>query len=127
MLILAARAGDGRGRRAGPRAACVEKKHAAAAARVRLERFAEGLCAQVLHHGPYSAEGPTVLRLHRFIAEHGYALTGKHHEIYLGDPRRTAPEKLRTIVRQPVASTAAADRSRSAPSGNRRRTVGGSS
>ena len=85
------------------RATVVEKKHVAAAARVRLERYAEGVCAQVMHHGPYGAEGPTVLRLHRFIAEHGYALTGKHHEIYLGDPRRSAPEKLRTIVRQPVA------------------------
>jgi hypothetical protein len=84
------------------RASVVEKKHVAAAARVRLERYEEGLCAQVMHHGPYSAEGPTVLRLHRFIAEHGYALTGKHHEIYLGDPRRTAPGNLRTIVRQPV-------------------------
>ena len=81
----------------------VAKKHLAAAGRVRLARYTEGLSAQVMHHGPYSAEGPTVLALHRFIAEHGYAPTGKHHEIYLGDPRRTAPEKLRTIVRQPIA------------------------
>jgi hypothetical protein len=73
--------------------------------RVRLERFAEGRAAQVLHRGPYSAEGPTVERLHRFIADHGLALTGKHHEIYLGDPSRTAPERLRTIIRQPVEPT----------------------
>ena len=71
---------------------------------VRLERFAEGRCAQVLHVGPYSAEGPTVAALHAFITANGCALTGRHHEIYLGDPRRSAPEKLRTIVRQPVAS-----------------------
>ena len=71
---------------------------------VRLERFAEGRCAQVLHVGPYSAEGPTVAALHAFIAAHGDLLEGKHHELYLGDPRRSAPEKLRTIVRQPVAS-----------------------
>jgi hypothetical protein len=71
--------------------------------RVRLERYTEGRAAQVLHVGPYSAEGPTIERLHRFIADSGYALGGRHHEIYLGDPRRAAPEKLRTILRQPVA------------------------
>jgi hypothetical protein len=70
---------------------------------VRLERFAEGRCPQVLHRGPYSDEGPTVAALHRFIADQGYSLTGTHHEIYLGDPRRTAPERLRTLIRQPVA------------------------
>ncbi len=52
--------------------------------------------------GPYGAEGPTTEALHRFEAEQGLALRGKHHEIYLGDPRRSAPEKLRTIIRQPV-------------------------
>ena len=71
--------------------------------RVRLERYAEGRAAQVMHRGPYSAEGPTIAALHRFVAEQGLVLTGKHHEIYLGDPTRTAPEKLRTIIRQPVA------------------------
>jgi hypothetical protein len=70
--------------------------------RLRLERFAEGLAAQVLHVGPYSAEGPTIASLHAFIAEHGRELAGKHHEIYLGDLRRSAPEKLKTIIRQPV-------------------------
>jgi hypothetical protein len=70
---------------------------------VRLERLAEGRCAQVLHVGPYRDEGPTVAALHAFIAENGDTLAGKHHEIYLGDPRRSRPEKLRTIVRQPVA------------------------
>jgi hypothetical protein len=72
--------------------------------RVRLERYAEGRAAQVLHVGPYAAEGPTIERLHRFIAEQGYRLSGKHHEIYVGDPRRSAPERLRTILRQPVAA-----------------------
>ena len=84
------------------RAAAARKRPGASLAEVRLERFAEGRCAQVLHVGPYSTEGPTVAALHAFIAENGFALAGKHHEIYLGDPRRSAPEKLRTIVRQPV-------------------------
>lgn len=70
--------------------------------RVRLERYHEGLCAQILHVGPYSAEPPTIARLHAFIAAEGYTRTGKHHEIYLGDPRRTAPEKLKTVIRQPI-------------------------
>jgi hypothetical protein len=70
--------------------------------RLRLERYAEGLAAQVLHVGPYSAEGPTIASLHAFIAEQGRELVGKHHEIYLGDPRRSAPEKLKTIIRQPM-------------------------
>lgn len=72
--------------------------------RLRFERFHEGLCAQVMYLGPYSDEGPTIARLHEYIAEQGYVLRGKHHEIYLGDPRRSAPEKLRTIIRQPAAA-----------------------
>ena len=69
---------------------------------VRLEKFTEGLCAQVMHIGPYADEAPTIEALHAFIEESGHSLRGKHHEIYLGDPRRAAPEKLRTIIRQPV-------------------------
>jgi hypothetical protein len=69
---------------------------------VRFEKFHEGLAAQIMHVGPYSAEGPTIKRLRRFVEEQGYQLRGKHHEIYLGDPRRSAPEKLRTIIRHPV-------------------------
>lgn len=73
---------------------------------VRLERLDEGLCVQTLHVGPYDAEGPVLDALHHeFVPAHGLRLTGKHHEIYLGDARRTAPEKLRTILRQPVART----------------------
>lgn len=77
------------------------KRALPAAGAVRLASFTEGWAAQVLHVGPYSAEGPTIARLHTFITEHGYQLGGKHHEIYLGDPRRAAPERLRTIIRQP--------------------------
>jgi hypothetical protein len=80
------------------------KRPSAALERVRLESFAEGLAAQILYLGPYSMEGPTIIRLHAFIREQGGSFDGrrqKHHEIYLSNPRRTAPEKLKTIVRQP--------------------------
>jgi hypothetical protein len=70
--------------------------------RVRYVRWAEGRCAQLLHVGPYAAEGPSIVRLHQAIAAAGYLPRGRHHEIYLGDPRRSAPEKLRTILRHPV-------------------------
>jgi hypothetical protein len=86
------------------RHAAARKKGLPAIERVRLERFAEGRAAQILHVGPYSAEGPTVATLHRFIADSGLAPSGRHHEIYLGDPRRAAPERLRTIIRQPVSA-----------------------
>lgn len=69
---------------------------------VRLERLAEGAAAQVLHVGPYDAEGPTIERLFAFIAAAGGAPRGKHHEIYLNDPRRVGPAKTKTIVRQPI-------------------------
>ena len=70
--------------------------------RVRLDRLAEGRSAQVLHLGPYADEAPTIQRLHDFIDAEGLQRRGLHHEIYLSDPRRTAPEKLKTIIRQPV-------------------------
>lgn len=79
------------------------KRDLPALARLRFERFHEGPAAHVMYRGPYAEEGPTIAALHAFIAEHGYVLSGKHHEIYLGDPRRTAPEKLRTVIRQPYA------------------------
>lgn len=78
------------------------KKTLAALNRLRYERWEEGRCAQLLHTGPYSAEGPSIAKLHRAIAEAGYRPRGRHHEIYLGDPRRSAPDRLRTIIRQPV-------------------------
>ncbi len=80
-----------------------KKKALLALEKVQFERFTEGLSAQVLHLGPYAQERPTVERLHAFIAEQGYAPIGKHHEIYLSDPGRTAPDRLKTVVRQPVA------------------------
>lgn len=70
---------------------------------LRVEALDEGLCVQTLHVGPYDAEGPVLEAMHDdFIPANGLRMTGRHHEIYLGDPRRTAPEKLRTILRQPV-------------------------
>ncbi len=81
------------------------KKNLSALDKVRLESFSEGRAAQVLHLGPYSAEGPTIQKLHDFIHAEGRSFDGraqKHHEIYLGDPRKAQPEKLRTILRQPV-------------------------
>ena len=65
----------------------------------------EGLCVQTLHIGSYDDEGPVLARLHdEFIPANGLRMTGKHHEIYLSDARKVAPEKLRTILRQPVTA-----------------------
>jgi hypothetical protein len=82
-------------------AAAARKRSSAALERLRFEPFTEGTAAQLLHTGPYAGEGPNIERLHQFIFEQGGQLTGMHHEIYLGDPRRAKPEKLRTILRQP--------------------------
>ena len=79
-----------------------KKKDPAALDKVRLETYHEGLSAQILHIGPYSEEGPTIKKLHDFTQDNGYTLHGKHHEIYMSDARRTAPEKLKTILRQPM-------------------------
>jgi hypothetical protein len=79
-----------------------KKKDPPALDRLRLESFHEGLSAQLLHIGPFSEEAPTIERLHRFIEENGYHRRDKHREIYLSDLRRTAPEKLKTIIRQPI-------------------------
>jgi hypothetical protein len=71
--------------------------------RLRLERRHEGRCAQILHVGSYDDETPTLARLHdEWMPQHGLAFNGPHHEVYLSDARRTAPEKLRTVLRQPV-------------------------
>jgi hypothetical protein len=70
---------------------------------VRLESYHEGLSVQIMHIGSYDNEGPILAKLHaEFIPENGYVENGKHHEIYLSDPRRVAPEKLKTVLRQPV-------------------------
>lgn len=68
---------------------------------LRLEEFTEGPCAQLLHVGPFSDEGPTIARLHDFVLARS-ALTGKHHEIHLSDVRRAEPAKWKTILRQPM-------------------------
>ncbi|MCJ7513582.1 MAG: GyrI-like domain-containing protein [Anaerolineales bacterium] len=79
-----------------------EKKPNPAIARVRLRRLHEGLCIQALHIGPYAQEPRTLKKMDDFAAEQRLALRGRHHEIYLGDPMRAAPEKLRTVLRHPV-------------------------
>ena len=71
-------------------------------ARVTLETLDEGKCVQVLHIGPYTAEQPTIAKMRAFAKQQGLAFRGRHHEIYLSDPRRVEEEKLRTILRQPV-------------------------
>jgi len=81
------------------------KKNLPALSRVRLEAFAEGPAAQLMHIGPYSAEAENIQRLHAFIHANGRSFDGlkqKHHEIYLSDPRKSALEKMKTIIRQPV-------------------------
>ena len=79
-----------------------KKKNPAALSKVRFENFHEGLSAQAMHIGPYSAEATTIDKIRDFIKEKGYKLSGKHHEIYLSDPRKTAPEKMKTVIRQAV-------------------------
>lgn len=72
-------------------------------ARLRLERLEEGLCVQTMHLGSYDEEGPTLATLHsEFLPQNGLVESGHHHEIYIGDPRKTAPAKLKTVLRQPV-------------------------
>ena len=83
-----------------------EKKDLQALPKLRLEKFNEGRAAQIMHIGPYSGEGPTVEKLHSYIHEQGYEFDGskpgeKHHEIYISDMRRTKPERLKTVIRQP--------------------------
>lgn len=80
------------------------KKEVILLPKVRLETMNEGTCAQILHVGPFSEEPPTIERLHQYIKDNGYSLRGKHREVYLSDMRRTAPEKLKTIIRQPVSA-----------------------
>lgn len=78
------------------------KKDLPALSDIRVGVLKEGRCAQVMHVGPFSQEGPTIERLHRFIADKGRRLSGRHHEIYLSDMRRTAPSRWKTIIRQPM-------------------------
>ncbi len=71
-------------------------------AEIRFERYTEGLAVQVLHTGAYHDETSTIAGMHTFIRTNGYQMDGKHHEIYLSDPRKTSPERLQTILRQPI-------------------------
>jgi len=82
--------------------AVTAKKSLAAGPAARFEHFTEGLAAQILHIGPYADEAPTINTLHEFIDSTGHKMAGKHHEIYLSDPRKADPAKMRTIIRQPV-------------------------
>jgi len=79
-----------------------KKKNPAAIAKVRFASLSEGTCAQTLHIGPFSEEGPTIEKVHEFIRARG-RIVGKHHEIYLSDIRKAAPAKWKTVVRQPLA------------------------
>lgn len=88
------------------RGAAARRGGAPRLADVRLETLDEGLAVQTLHLGPYDNEGPVLEAMHaEFIPANGLQMIGKHHEIYLNDPRRVAPAKLRTILRQPVEAT----------------------
>ena len=78
------------------------KKDPPALSKVRYEMYTEGLSTQILFFGSYFEEGSTIERMHNFIRDQGHELRGKHHEIYLSDPRRTKPERLKTIIRQPI-------------------------
>jgi hypothetical protein len=78
-----------------------KKKNMPAISKLRYQEFTEGRCAQILHIGPFSEEGPTIERVHGFIEEQS-EITGKHHEIYLSDIRRAAPDKWKTVIRQPM-------------------------
>ncbi len=74
--------------------------------KLKFERYAEGQCAQIMHLGPFSEEGPTVDKVHKFIEDQNGKYDGlnqKHHEIYLSDPRRAKPENMKTIIRQPFS------------------------
>ncbi len=79
-----------------------KKRPSLAVTRLRMEEFTEGLSVQRLHVGPYSTEPETIARLVDFTQRNGMRINGRHHEIYMGDPRRSAPEKLKTILRYPV-------------------------
>ena len=78
-----------------------KKKNLASLLAMRFESFGEGAAAQSMHIGPFSEEGPTIAKIHSFISDNGYEVAGKHHEIYLSDFRKTSPDKLKTIIRQP--------------------------
>ena len=79
-----------------------QKKGLPALKQIRFETYSEGVSVQLMHLGPFSSEGPNIARMHSFADQNGYQRRGKHHEIYLTDFTRTAPEKMKTILRQPL-------------------------
>ncbi len=83
-------------------AAVRKKKNPVALPGLRFEAYAEGVAAQIMHVGPFSAEGPTIERVHEFIEHSGRERSGKHHEIYLSDIRKADPAKWKTVIRQPM-------------------------
>ncbi|MDR2719912.1 MAG: GyrI-like domain-containing protein [Nitrososphaerota archaeon] len=80
----------------------IKKKELSAIDKITFDNFHEGISAQILYHGPYAEERPTITKIHEYIHKSGHELRGKHHEIYLNDPSITAPENLKTIIRQPM-------------------------
>ena len=82
-----------------------QKKDLPALEKLRFESYHEGLSVQTFYVGPYSEEGPTIASMHAHVEAEGFSLRGKHHEIYLNDARKTAPEKLKTVIRQPIKKT----------------------
>jgi len=88
------------------KASLAKKKPGLDTAKARLETFTEGLCVQAMHIGPYDNEPATIAAMEAFAAQNGYVTNmgsgRRHHEIYLSDPRKAAPEKLRTVLRHPI-------------------------
>ena len=78
------------------------KKNPNALHKIKFDSYHEGKAAQIMHIGPFTEEGPTIQKVHNFIAENNYSIKGKHHEIYLSDIRRASPEIWKTIIRQPI-------------------------
>ena len=79
-----------------------KKKTLPALAKLRFEEFQEGVSVQIMHLGPFSEEKASIERMHSFIRQNGYVPSGKHHEIYLSNPQKVAPEKMKTVLRQPI-------------------------
>ncbi|MHA1729768.1 MAG: GyrI-like domain-containing protein [Promethearchaeota archaeon] len=79
-----------------------ETKNPVSLPKLRYEKYNEGLVLQIMYFGPYDDEPPIIAKLHKFAEDNGYILDGKHHEIYLNDPRRTKPERLKTVLRQSI-------------------------
>ncbi|MCP4763238.1 MAG: hypothetical protein GY870_15805 [archaeon] len=79
-----------------------ETKNPKSLPKIYIKKYNEGKVAQIMHIGPYNDEPPTVEKLHKYIEDQGYIIDGLHHEIYLSDPRKAKPEKMKTVIRQPI-------------------------